>query len=424
MATDPYRYFRVEAHEIVGELAQGLAELETRGDAALVTRLLRLAHTLKGAARIVRHAVLAALAHELETVARAAALGAAGAAPRSGARGARPDGGTGPGTRRARRAGTAAGCARGAAARAARPSRDRRRPLRHFGGPRASSRGYGASDDPAAGASGFEQLELELGEVRRGVESLRLTAAGSSYAALERTVRDAATLAGKRVQFTFEGGDVRIDGQVLAVLHGALVQLARNAVVHGIEPPAVRAAAGKPADGRVALVARARGTMVSVACEDDGRGLDLAAIRAAAELRGQRVAPDLGAHEVFQLLLRGGISTATEITQLSGRGIGLDLVRDAVQQLGGEVAVTTGPSGTSITLTVPVSVAAVPAVHVAVADRVGRDPAVRGAAGRPDRPGRPDRTVPRARGSGSMAARRCRARPSLRSSRPAGPAAR
>jgi two-component system chemotaxis sensor kinase CheA len=183
-------------------------------------------------------------------------------------------------------------------------------------------------------------------------------------------VRDAATLAGKRVRFAFDGADVRIDGQVLATLHGALVQLVRNAVVHGIETPAERAAAGKPAEGRVALVARAHGPTISVVCEDDGRGLDLVAIRAAAERGGQRAAAGLDAGALFQLLLRGGISTATEVTQLSGRGIGLDLVRDAVQALGGAVAVTTGPGGTTVTLTVPVSVTAIAAVHVVVADRV------------------------------------------------------
>ncbi|HEY0252761.1 MAG TPA: Hpt domain-containing protein, partial [Kofleriaceae bacterium] len=375
MAGDPYKYFRVEAHEIVGDLAKALAELEAHADAALVTKLLRLAHTLKGAARIVRHKELAELSHQLETVLDplrtnptprrdAAALTVldrmtaavtaldAPAPPAPAAVVASVVEQPAPAPPPARLASAAIDDALGGLTSA-----------------HALLSQLRASTDPNAIQRGLDQLERELGEVRRDVEHLRLSAVGASYTALERTARDAAQLTAKKVRFALEGADVRVDGSVLAALHGALVQLVRNAVVHGIETPAQRLAAKKPVEGRVAIVAQARGRTISIACEDDGRGLDLPAIRTAAAKQGQQLGFEATPTQAFQLLLRGGISTAREVTELSGRGIGLDLVRDAVDTLGGEIEVTTGPTGTRIALVVPVSVSALAAITVTTGDR-------------------------------------------------------
>jgi two-component system chemotaxis sensor kinase CheA len=369
---DPFKYFRVEAHEIVGDLAKGLAELETRGDAAVVAKLLRLAHTLKGAARIVRHKQLAELAHALETTldplrenpvagrsetavaildqmsAQVTAMTVPAAAPAAATPVSEPP----PPPPPARLESTAIDDALGG--------------LASVHGLLARLRGV---TDPVGLARGLDQIERELGEIRRDVEHLRLSAAGSLYAALERTARDAAALAGKRVRFAFEGADVRVDGQVITALHGALVQLVRNAVGHGIEPVAARTAAGKPAEGRITMVAHARGRTISIACRDDGRGLDVAAIRDAVRRRGGDPGT-LDAAAAFQLLLGGGISTAHEITELAGRGIGLELVHAAVTELGGEVTVESSGAGTTITLIVPVAVTAIAVIDVALADRV------------------------------------------------------
>jgi two-component system chemotaxis sensor kinase CheA len=355
MAGDPYKYFRIEAHEIVGDLAKSLAELETSPEP--IAKLLRLAHTLKGAARIVRHKELAELSHALETV-----LGPLRDAPKAG----RVDAAFEVLDRM-----TAQLQSLGATPATPLPTPVVATP------PPAPIQSSAVDDalggitsvhaviarlrgvtDPVAFAHGLDQIDRELAEVRRDVEQLRLSTAGSSYAALERTARDAAVASGKRVTFAFEGADVRADGQVIAALHGALVQLVRNAVVHGIHHT-----------GRVTIIARARGRTISLTCADDGRGLDLVAIRAAAQRRGLTVG-ELDPARALQLLLGGGISTAHEVTELAGRGIGLELVRDAVHTLGGEVTVETSARGTAITLVVPVSVTAIAAVRVAIGDRV------------------------------------------------------
>jgi two-component system, chemotaxis family, sensor kinase CheA len=371
--SDPFKYFRVEAHEIVGDLAKGLGELEARADAALVTKLLRLAHTLKGAARIVRHKELAELAHDLETALDP--LRDTPVAGRNEAALAILDQMSA--HVRAMTAPVPAPAAMPApeqvAVQAPPPARLESTAIDDALGGIASVHGLLARlrgvTDPTALARGVDQIERELVEVRRDVEHLRLSAAGSLYAALERTARDAAALAGKRVRFAFEGADVRVDGQVITALHGALVQLVRNAVVHGIEPAGTRTAAGKPAEGQITISAHARGRTISIACRDDGSGLDIDAIRNAVRRRGADPGA-LDAARAFQLLLGGGISTAREVTELAGRGIGLELVHAAVTELGGEVAVETSAAGTTITLIAPVAVTAIAVIDVALADRV------------------------------------------------------
>jgi two-component system chemotaxis sensor kinase CheA len=364
--TDPFKYFRVEAHEIVGDLAKGLGELETRGDAALVAKLLRLAHTLKGAARIVRHKELAELAHDLES-----ALDPLRATPAAG----RNDAAVAILDQMSAhvRAMTTPAAVPAPAAVATPPAV----PAPHQPLPPARLESTAIDDalggiasvhgllarlrdltDPTALARGLDQIERELVEVRRDVEHLRLSTAGSLYAELERTARDAAALGGKRVRFAFEGADVRVDGQVITALHGALVQLVRNAVVHGIIT-----------EGTVTISAVARGRTISIACRDDGSGLDIDAIRDVVRRRGADPGA-LDAARAFQLLLAGGISTAREITELAGRGIGLELVHAAVTELGGEVAVETSSAGTTITLIVPVAVIAIAVIDVALGDRV------------------------------------------------------
>ncbi|HEY6034239.1 MAG TPA: response regulator [Kofleriaceae bacterium] len=372
--SDPFKYFRIEAHELVGELAKSLGELETRADPALVAKVLRLAHTLKGAARIVRHKELAELAHALEsTLEPLRAAPVAGRSPPALAlldqmsahvrALSSPPVEPGP---------TTVAAAPPAPAPPP-PARLDSASIDDALGGIASIHGLlgrlRGVTDPDGLARGLARIERELVEVRRDIEHLRLAAVGTLYAALERTARDAAALAGKRVRFELEGADVRVDGPVVTALHGALVQLVRNAVVHGIEPAARRAAAGKPAEGSISITARARGRTISIACRDDGGGLDVAAIREAVRRRGGDPGA-VDAARAFELVLGGGISTADQITELAGRGIGLDVVRAAVGELGGEVSVETSPAGTTVTLIVPVAVTAIAVIEVALADRV------------------------------------------------------
>ncbi len=393
MAGDPYKYFRIEAAELLGQLAQGLLDLEKRGaDRELVAKLLRAAHTLKGAARIVKQRVIADGAHALEDA----------LAPwRDGATGPALDGAL------ALLDTMTAALATLPEAPAALESRDPKTESRgdvkseprgdpaaiesaSLAGARSDAQRRGesiddvlgglaelhalvgrlrATSDPRLLAQRLDQLERELASVRQDAERLRLSPITTLFTPLERTARDAAAAAHKSVSFTATGGEVRVDAQVLGALHGSAVQLVRNAVAHGIESPAIRAAAGKPAEGRVAIEVQLQGSRVVVTCRDDGAGIDLEAIRRAALRRGQAAA-ELDADQLIALVLRGGLSTSAQVTELAGRGIGLDVVRETARQLGGEVtAQTHAGRGTTFVIAVPISVASIAALAVEAGGR-------------------------------------------------------
>ena len=158
-------------------------------------------------------------------------------------------------------------------------------------------------------------------------------------------MRNTAQTLGKQVDFVTAGGEHRLDAHVLAAVRDALLQIVRNAVAHGIEAPAERAAAGKPALGKVSLQVRRRGNRVVFACEDDGRGFDVRPCAARWSPRGlvsAAAAEALNSEDVFRLLLRGGgISTSGAVTEMAGRGIGLDVVRETAGKLKAEVAMRT-----------------------------------------------------------------------------------
>ena len=164
---------------------------------------------------------------------------------------------------------------------------------------------------------------------------------------------------------------------------GRAAAIVRNAVAHGIEAgDAERSAAGKPAEGRVTLRVSQRGRLVSFACTDDGRGIDLDAVRRIAQRKGLGLenGRTMERDELLRLLLKGGISTSGTVTDVSGRGIGLDVVREAAERLGGEATVRTDAGkGTTIELVVPLSIASFHALVVEVVRRDRRDSAGRGA---------------------------------------------
>lgn len=434
MSKDPYRYFRVEARELHEQLAAGVLDLEKgRDPAAAVAKLLRVAHTLKGAARVVKHPSIADLAHAIEdaleplrdgaqpaTRAHVDALltlvdgiaeglravdapAAAPAAP-SPAAAATPTPAAAPSAAplaigvdqpslradaadlEALLAGLAEAHAEVARVRDALGPFDRLRgAVRMLGEQLASPRGLASPGAPVRLGALAEELrgtiaslerdlgarvdraERELGESREAAERLRLMPADRLFLSLERTARDAAAAVDKRVTFEGTGGDVRLEGDVLAAAGAALVQAVRNAVAHGVETPSARAAAGKDPTGRVTVTVSRRGSRVSFACVDDGAGVDLEAVRAKAEQRGVPAAEAraLTRDGLLALLLRGGLSTAGAVTGLAGRGVGLDLVRATAERLGGEAAVRSEPGrGTTVELTVPVRASSLDALLV------------------------------------------------------------
>jgi two-component system chemotaxis sensor kinase CheA len=213
-----------------------------------------------------------------------------------------------------------------------------------------------------------ERVEKELADVRDGIDRLRLVPAETLFPSLTRAVRDAAHALGKRADFDPTGGALRLDAHVLGPLRDALVQLVRNAVAHGVELPAERAAAGKPELGRVTLGVSRRGNQVVFTCEDDGRGVDVPAVRRALVTRGLAGAAEvqtLADDGVLARLFSGGLSTTASATQISGRGVGLDVVRDTAARLHGKVTLeSTAGRGTRVELAVPITLAAVQALLV------------------------------------------------------------
>lgn len=409
----------MEARDILDQLSNGVLELEKgTGGPDLVPRLLRLSHTLKGAARVVRQPEVADHAHAIEDAlapfreapaavpheridgllklldaigGRVAALAAPPGAeppvrdasrPEEALRTVRTDvaemdglldgvaethiqitalRGTVRSLEGVRHAmdllveQLAARSGRARGPRADEVARDIRSSL---GG---LERGLAAATD---------RMDRELRQLRAAAEQLRLVPAGQLFALLERTARDAARSVGCGVVFEGRGSDVRLDAHVLATVQGALLQLVRNAVAHGIEPEDRRRAAGKPAEGRVTLTVARRGRRVVFTCTDDGRGVDLDAVRRAARRWGLSSTESgrLGAEALVRLLLRGGITTSGAVTEVSGRGIGLDVVREATERVGGEVTVhTVAGGGTTVELVVPLSLASLDALVVQAA---------------------------------------------------------
>jgi two-component system chemotaxis sensor kinase CheA len=186
---------------------------------------------------------------------------------------------------------------------------------------------------------------------------------------LERAARDVAHGLGRRVRMEVHGGGLDLDRSLLQSLREPLLHLVRNAVAHGLEAPEERVRHGKPEEGRVVLSARLRGSRVEVAVEDDGRGLDLEALRERARARGMEAPED--DEDAARLVFLPGLSTAAKVTAVSGRGVGLDVVRAQVEALRGsvEVAFKAG-QGTRFTLDVPLTLSTLRELLVSVGGQV------------------------------------------------------
>jgi two-component system chemotaxis sensor kinase CheA len=429
MAADPYKYFRLEARDLLDQFGQAVLALEKSQNSAVeVQQILRLAHTLKGAARVVKQGEIADHAHAIEdelapfrqsggqaprelidTIlgrldemrGRLSSLTAPAPAPVPGADAAveaapAPDEhlrtiridvaevdnllegvseahallhGLRPAAQSMERAQhLAALLLEQLDSRGAEPGRP---------GAAASDQAYATAETLRESLGRLERnlaltidhMDRELSQLRLAAEQLRLVSAGDLFVSLERTARDTAQTLGKTVSFTASGAGIRLDAFVLGTIQRALVQMVRNAVAHGIEPEAERLAVGKPAAGRIDVVVSRRGRKIIFECRDDGRGVDLDAIRRVATERGLLGADGhaLDAKDLMRLVLRGGISTSAAVTAASGRGVGLDVVREAVEKVGGDIAVRTQRGlGAAFELIVPLSLVAVDVLVVDV----------------------------------------------------------
>ena len=210
-----------------------------------------------------------------------------------------------------------------------------------------------------AHAAGVGQAQLALDRTTAALHEalgrMRLAPLRRLFASLPRQAREMAEALGKSVDLSISGEDVALDKAILDGLYEPLVHVLRNAVDHGVEAPESRLAAGKPARGRIRVSAEPRGDAVDILVEDDGAGLDLARIRAVAAARGLVAADEaLSDAEAADLIFASGFSTARKLTEISGRGVGLDAVRAAMTRLGGRVRVESRPgAGVTLRMTAP-----------------------------------------------------------------------
>jgi two-component system sensor histidine kinase and response regulator WspE len=223
----------------------------------------------------------------------------------------------------------------------------------------------GEFEDHAAEAEGLNS------RLYREVIVSRMRPFGDGAGGFPRLVRDTARRLSKQARLEVVGPATEVDRDILEKLEAPLTHLLRNAVDHGLEPPEVRAAAGKSAEGIVRVEARHRAGMLAIAVGDDGAGIDVERIRRKVVERRQataEMAARMSEAELLEFLFLPGFSTAGQVTEVSGRGVGLDVVRDTVRKVGGSVQVTTRPGqGTTFHLLLPITLSVLRAVLVDVA---------------------------------------------------------
>jgi two-component system chemotaxis sensor kinase CheA len=210
-------------------------------------------------------------------------------------------------------------------------------------------------------SAGFDRMDRVVGELHRRALGLRTTPLLRVVETLPRLARDVARRSGKRVEVLLEGAELELDRAILDRLADPLAHVVRNAVDHGLEAPEARAAAGKPETGTVAISARRVRDAIRIEVADDGKGIDLDAVReraVAAGLLHPDLADDLPPAELAALIFLPGLSTAEAVSEVSGRGVGMDAARTTIESLGGVIEIATQPGrGTTTALVVPITAA-------------------------------------------------------------------
>ncbi len=204
-----------------------------------------------------------------------------------------------------------------------------------------------------------EEVERLTAELRDNTMSIRMLPIGTIFNKFKRVVRDLSQNLGKGVELIMDGADTELDKSVIEKLHDPLVHLIRNCIDHGIEMPGERESLGKPRHGTIRLSAAHSGAHVLIRIEDDGAGINVDAIRRKGIEKGM-IAPDveLSEKDLFTLILAPGFSTAKEVSDVSGRGVGMDVVKQAIEALRGTIEINSRRgAGTVITLSLPLTLA-------------------------------------------------------------------
>jgi two-component system chemotaxis sensor kinase CheA len=220
----------------------------------------------------------------------------------------------------------------------------------------------------------FERVSACIAEIRDGITRTRMQRIDSLFSGLPRLVRDLSAELGKQVRLQADGGDVELDREMIEMIRDPLTHIVRNAIDHGIESPGERAAAGKKAAGTLKVSARQAGNQILIEVADDGRGIDGDALvrqaRAAGLLSAEQ-ADKLTPAQKIALVFMPSLSTADEVTAISGRGVGMDVVRANIERIGGVVDVESKPSqGVRLCIRVPLTLTIIPALTVSAGGQV------------------------------------------------------
>jgi two-component system chemotaxis sensor kinase CheA len=218
------------------------------------------------------------------------------------------------------------------------------------------------------------QLDLLVGDLQNAVMKTRMQPVGRLFQKYPRLVRDLARQLGKEVDLRLSGEDTELDRTMIEELSDPLVHLVRNAVDHGMEPPAERRAAGKPEKGTVVLSAQQSGDRIIIQICDDGRGIHAEVLRRKAIEKGlldPETVHGMDDRQALQLVFLPGFSTKEEISSVSGRGVGMDVVKTNIQKLNGRIDISSTPgAGTTISISLPLTLAILPVLVV----RLGEQP--------------------------------------------------
>ena len=217
----------------------------------------------------------------------------------------------------------------------------------------------------------FERLSSIIAEMRDAITRTRMQRIENLFVGLPRMVRDLSAELGKQVLVDIEGGDVELDREMIEMIRDPLTHIIRNAVDHGIEKPADRLKSGKREIAILSVSARQSGNQILIDIHDDGRGIDgkkLVEKAISGGLVSKDDAAQLSPREQLALIFEAGLSTAKEVTAISGRGVGMDVVRSNIERIGGIVEVDSKPGeGTRMTLRVPLTLTIIPALTVSIA---------------------------------------------------------
>ncbi|MCC7053403.1 MAG: chemotaxis protein CheA [Gemmatimonadaceae bacterium] len=228
-----------------------------------------------------------------------------------------------------------------------------------------------ASNEESPFSKPVQQLDRVTTELLEAVMKTRMQPIGNAWTKLPRLVRDLSNSSGRAITLEMHGAETELDRQILQAITDPLTHMVRNSADHGIEPATVRVAAGKPAGGTIHLSARHEGGHVLIEIRDDGAGIDANRIRRKAVERGlvrAEAADSLSEAQVLRLIFEPGFSTAEVVTNVSGRGVGMDVVRSNIEGIGGtvELASTVG-AGTLVRIKIPLTLAIISALLVGTA---------------------------------------------------------